>query len=82
MVSCLSRLVNISVKVPKELRDQMKQVDVNWSEYLRSVIEAKVREELAKKASRRLGEIRERAGRIPTGEVIKWLREDRARSSG
>lgn len=80
MVSPLGRLVNVSVKVPRELRELMRQVDVNWSEYLRSVIEAKVREELAKRASRRLDEIRAGAGRIPTGEIVGWLREDRARS--
>lgn len=81
-MSHIGRLVNVSVKVPRELRDQMKQVDVNWSEYLRSVIEAKVREELAKKASKRLDEIRGKAERIHTGEIVKWLREDRARRSG
>jgi predicted DNA-binding protein len=43
--------VNVSIKVPVELKKRMKEVDVNWSEYLRSVIEAKVKEELAKKAS-------------------------------
>jgi len=77
----MGKLVNISVKVPKELKEQMKQVDINWSEYLRSVIEAKVREELAKKAASRLKEIRRGAAKIQTGEIVKWLREDRARSS-
>lgn len=77
----MSKLVNVSVKVPRELRDKMRQVDVNWSEYLRKVIEDKVREELAKKAARRLDEIRSRAGEVSTGEIVKWLREDRERGS-
>ena len=66
MVSHLGRLVNVSVKVPEELRNLMKKVDVNWSEYLREVIETKIRMEMAKDAVRRLDEIRGRAGKIST----------------
>jgi len=79
-VSYLGRLVNVSVKVPEEVRKLMRRVDVNWSEYLRKVIEAKVRMELAKEAVRRLDEIRGRAGKVPTEEVVRWIREDRERS--
>jgi chemotaxis regulatin CheY-phosphate phosphatase CheZ len=75
----LSRLVNVSIKVPVELKKRMKEVDVNWSEYLRSVIEAKVKEELAKKASQILEEIQKRVKEIPTEEIVKWIREDRQR---
>jgi len=80
MVSHLGRLVNVSVKVPEELRNLMKKVDVNWSEYLREVIETKIRMEMAKDAVRRLDEIRGRAGKISTEEIVKWIREDRERS--
>ena len=80
MVSHLGRLVNVSVKVPEEIRRLMKKVDVNWSEYLRGVVEAKIRVEMAKNAMRRLNEIRKRAGKVPTEELVKWIREDRERS--
>ncbi len=75
----MGRLVNISVKVPEELRDLMRRLDVDWSQYLREAIMAKVREELAKEASRRLDEIRGRAGEVPTELIVKWLREERER---
>lgn len=78
-MSFLSRLVNVTIKVPIELKTRMKEVDINWSEYLRGVIEAKVREELAKKSSRRLEEIQSRVKEIPTEEIVKWIREDRQR---
>jgi len=80
MVSRLGRLVNVSVKVPEEIRKLMRKVDVNWSEYLREVIETKIRAELAKDAARRLDEIRERTGKVPTEEIVRWIREDRERS--
>lgn len=76
----MGRLVNVSVKVPKEIRELMRKVDVNWSEYLREVIETKIRVEMAKEAARRLDEIRGRAGKMPTEELVRWIREDRERS--
>ena len=76
----MGRLVNVSVKVPEEIRKLMRKVDVNWSEYLREAIETKIRAELAKDAARRLDEIRERTGKVPTEEIVRWIREDRERS--
>ncbi|RLI36343.1 hypothetical protein DRO55_03725 [Candidatus Bathyarchaeota archaeon] len=76
----MGRLVNVSVKVPEEIRKLMRKVDVNWSEYLRETIETKIRVEMAKDAARKLDEIRERAGKVPTGELVRWIREDRERS--
>jgi len=75
----LGSLVNVSVKVPEELRESMRQVDVNWSEYLREVIKARIREELAKEASKKLDEIQARAEKVPTEVVVRWLREGRER---
>ena len=80
MVSQLGRLVNVSVKVPEELRKLMRSVNVNWSEYLRGLIETKARVEMARDAVKKLDEIRERAGKLPTEELLKWIREDRSRS--
>ena len=76
----MSRLVNVSVKVPEEIKKLMKEVDVNWSEFLRKVIEEKIRAEMAKKASKKLDEIRRRAGKVPTEEIVEWIRSDRLRN--
>ncbi|MFQ6094857.1 MAG: hypothetical protein ACE5NN_01820 [Candidatus Bathyarchaeia archaeon] len=76
----MGRLVNVSVKVPEEMRELMKKVDVNWSEYLREAIEAKIRRKIAKNAAERLDGIRKRARKVPTEEIVRWIREDRARS--
>ena len=80
MVSHLGRLVNVTVKVPEEIRRLMKKVNVNWSEYLRGVVEARVRMEMAKSAARKLDEIRKRADKVATEEIVRWIREDRERS--
>jgi len=76
-VGSLGKLVNVSVKVPEELREMMRRVKVDWSEYLREAIRAKIREELAKEASEKLDEIRGKAGKVPTNVLVKWIREER-----
>ncbi|MEM2428704.1 MAG: hypothetical protein QXM89_01160 [Candidatus Bathyarchaeia archaeon] len=76
----MSRLVNVSVKVPEEVRRLMKRVNVNWSEYLRRIIEAKIREEIAKEVAEKLDEIRRRSDEVSTKEIVKWIREDREKS--
>ena len=73
----MGRLVNVSVKVPEELRELMRRVKVDWSEYLREVIKAKIREELAKEAAEKLDEIKGRTGKVPTEVLVRWLREER-----
>jgi len=73
----LGRLVNVSVKVPEELRELMRRVKVDWSEYLREVIKAKIKEELAKEAAEKLDEIKGRARKVPTEVLVRWLREER-----
>lgn len=75
----MDKLVNVSVKVPEELRRLMRELDVDWEEYFREAIRAKVREELAKRASRRLDEIRSSAKRISTEVLVEWIREERRR---
>ena len=73
----MGKLVNVSVKVPEELREMMRRVKVDWSEYLREAIRAKIREELAKEASEKLDEIRGKVGKVPTNVLVKWIREER-----
>lgn len=76
----LGKLVNVSVKVSEETRKRMKRMNIDWSGYLRDAIETKIRMEAAREAERRLGEIRRRARKVPTEELVKWIREDRERS--
>jgi hypothetical protein len=69
----------ITVKVPCELKKKMKQVNVNWSEYIRESIKRKIDEQKLKDASAKLDEIRLRAKPVSTEELVSWIREDRER---
>lgn len=82
MLNHFGRLVNVSVKVPRRRGRLMGKTKVNWSEYPREAIETKIKAEAAKEAAGVLDEIHERAGRSPTEELVKWIREDRVRSLG
>ncbi|MGD0450744.1 MAG: hypothetical protein ABSA79_06790 [Candidatus Bathyarchaeia archaeon] len=69
----------ITVKVPSELKKKMKQVKVNWSEYIRECVQKKIDEQRLRAASERLDEIRKRTKPTSTQEIVSWIREDRER---
>lgn len=41
--------VTISIRIPHNLKEEMGKIKINWSEYIRSAIEDKIREEKLKK---------------------------------
>jgi len=67
------------VKVPVELKKKMKQVKVNWSEYIRECVQKKIDEQKMKEASTKLDEIRMRANPVSEEELLSWIREGRER---
>jgi conjugal transfer/entry exclusion protein len=69
----------ITVKVSSELKKKMKQVDVNWSEYIRECVQKKIDEQKQRAASKKLDEIRKRTKTTSTQEIVSWIREDRER---
>ena len=69
----------ITVKVPSELKKKMKQVKVNWSEYIRECVQKKIDEQELRAASEKLDEIRKRTKPTSTQEIVSWIREDRER---
>ena len=69
----------VTVKVSKELKKKMKQVKLNWSEYIRKCIQKRIEEEKMRSASFRLDEVRARAKPVSTDELVSWISEDRKR---
>jgi hypothetical protein len=69
----------VTVKVPRELKEKMKRVKVNWSQFIRESIQKKVEEQRLKEASAKLDEIRTRSKPVSTDELVSWIREDRER---
>ena len=73
------RVAVITVKIPAELKDRMREVNVNWSEYIRASIVKKIEEQRLKDASAKLDEVRARAKPVSTDELVSWIREYRER---
>jgi len=73
------RIAVITVKIPGELKDRMREVNVNWSEYIRGAIVKKIEEQQLKDASAKLDEVRARAKPVSTDELVSWIREYRER---
>jgi len=69
--------VVVSVRIPRELKEEAKRYGINISEVARRALEEEVRRrklEEAMAAARRIGEI---LSKIPEEEMVKWLREAR-----
>ena len=73
----MSQLNVITVKIPSELKKKMKQVKVNWSQYIRDSIQRKIEEQKMREASMQLDEVRKRVKPVPTEELVSWIREER-----
>ena len=71
----------ITVKVPKKLKVQMKQIDVNWSEYIRQCVQKKIDQQKRQTASDKLDEIRKRARLVSNDELLSWIKEGREKKS-
>jgi hypothetical protein len=69
----------ITVKVPNELKKKMRQVKVNWSQYIRDCVQKKIDQQDMILASGKLDEIRKRTKPTSTEEIVSWIREDRER---
>lgn len=69
----------ITVKVPKKLKTQMKQININWSEYLRQCLQKRIDQEKMRAAFKRLDEIKKTTKPTATEEIVIWIREDRER---
>lgn len=67
---------SLSIRIPKEMKERMKEVNVDWPGYLRDAIDDKIKELKRKKAAESMDGIR---SRTKHGEFdsTKSIREDR-----
>jgi len=68
----------ITVKVDKELKKKMKEIDINWSEYIRESIRKRIELEERKKAAKKIiDDLRSGKHTVPEGFLNKTVRETR-----
>jgi len=69
----------VSIRVPKDLKEEMGKLDVDWADYLRRTIEDKVRIERMRQACKTIDELREKTKGVEfdSVKVIREARESR-----
>ena len=68
-----------SIRIPRELKGMMREVEVDWASFVRSTVEEKVREEKRKNAMKLMDESRRktRGVKFDSVEVVRTLRNER-----
>ncbi len=70
----------ITIRVSKELKEEMKKVNINWSQYLRDKIIERLRRERLKKLWSEIEELRKKIPPSPVRDFsVRSIREDRER---
>ncbi|MEM0496104.1 MAG: hypothetical protein QXE95_01360 [Candidatus Nitrosocaldus sp.] len=67
----------ISIRVPKRLKEMMKEVDIDWSEEIRRFIEAKVKEHRKRLAVEEVEDMLDGIKGAERGTAERYVREDR-----
>jgi hypothetical protein len=69
----------VSVRIPKELKEEMGKLDFDWAVYLRAVIEERVKAEKMRRASKVMDELREKTKgvKFDSARVIREARDSR-----
>ena len=67
----------MSIRIPPELRREMKKYDINWSEEIREFIKRRIEEEEKKRALQEVIELVESLPGVPKGTAKRLVREDR-----
>ncbi|MEM2927303.1 MAG: hypothetical protein QXO94_07580 [Candidatus Bathyarchaeia archaeon] len=76
-MNSLARYVTISVKVPTELRDRMRELGIKASELLRRAIEEEVKRREIERIKEALKEMKPILQTVSIEEIVRSIREDR-----
>ena len=79
MVTVLARYVTVSVKVPSELQERMKELGIRPSKVLRKAIEEEVRRREIERVKGAIEELKPALNRVSVEEVVRSIRQDRER---
>lgn len=72
--------MSITVRVGEELKKRMREIRINWSEYIRDAIRERIEFEEKKRAAEKLlNDLREGRRKVPSGFINEVIREERER---
>ncbi|MFP3191204.1 MAG: CopG family transcriptional regulator [Thermoproteota archaeon] len=74
----MEKTVVISVRIPKELKEELEKYNINESEIIKSALINEVKKAKAKELERKLNEVKSILDKLPE-DVSELIREDRER---
>jgi len=66
----------VSIRVPKDLKEEMSRLDLDWADYIRQAIEERVKAEKMRQACKVMDELREKTKGVKF-DSVKVIREAR-----
>lgn len=73
----MSKMVVVSAKVPKEVKEELKKQNVNISKLVREALENEIKKRRVEALKRRYSEIKPILDKISAQEVTQLIRKDR-----
>ena len=73
----LSKSVTVSTKIPKQLKEKIKQLNIKPSKLLRKAIEDEIRRREAEKLKEDIEKLKPTLNRVSVEDIVKGIREDR-----
>ena len=67
----------VSFRLPKEIKEEMKKIDIKWSEEIRKFIEMRIKKYKKEEAIRKIDNILKMLPETPKGMASRYVREDR-----
>ncbi len=73
----MGRTVVIGVRIPKELKEEMERLGINYAEEVREFLLRLVRERKAEELAEEMDELAAKVGRVRGNLAAEFIREDR-----
>ena len=73
----MRKYATVSTKIPQELKEKMRQLDIRASKLLRKAIEDEIRRREAQKIKESIEKLKPILNRVSMREILESIREDR-----
>ena len=73
----MSNSVTVSTKIPRELKEKMKKLNIKTSKLLRKAIEDEVRRREAEDLKKQIQDMKPTLDKVDIEEIVSGIREDR-----
>ena len=75
----MGKSVTVSTKIPKELKEKIKELKIKPSRLLRKALEDEIRRREAEKLAEEIDKLKPTLDKVSVEEIVKSIREDRDR---